>query len=242
VHGPKTLVTGLDRNAGLLGVARRRANPGVANVRRVEADLVALDLPEASFDAVRTERAPHALAHGYLERALDALDRVVRPGGGLALFELDYGATILALGGAGRAVVDRAADTLRRSLPQPLAGRRLPEMLSARGLSDVTAEPFSFTVGEPDAADRARHGGSLRACGPEPHGVASRAGFCRRARRVRRRVHGRAHLGNQGRRLTVSGPRCPQAAQLAAVARGYSSETIVLTLAVTPSVTSTTTT
>jgi ubiquinone/menaquinone biosynthesis C-methylase UbiE len=100
VHGPKTLVTGLDRNAGLLGVARRRANPGVANVRRVEADLVALDLPEASFDAVRTERAPHALAHGYLERALDALDRVVRPGGGLALFELDYGATILAALGA----------------------------------------------------------------------------------------------------------------------------------------------
>jgi hypothetical protein len=42
--------------------------------------------------------------------------------------------------------------------------------------------------------------------------------------------------------LTVYRPRRPQAAQLAAVAGGYSSETIVLTLAVTPSVTSTTTT
>ena len=94
----------MDRNAGLLGVARRRANPGVANVRRLEADLVALDLPEASFDAVRTERVLMYLPDGCLERALDALVRVVRPGGRLALFELDYGATILALGGAGRAV------------------------------------------------------------------------------------------------------------------------------------------
>jgi hypothetical protein len=69
----------------------------------------------------------------------------LRPGGRLAFFELDYGATILAPGSG----VDAVAATLHDSLPQPLAGRRLPGLLSERGLRDVTAEPFSFEVDEP---------------------------------------------------------------------------------------------
>jgi len=53
---PETLVTGLDRNAELLGIARQRAGPRPANLLWLEADLAAVELPEAPFDAIRTER------------------------------------------------------------------------------------------------------------------------------------------------------------------------------------------
>ena len=144
---PHALVTGLDRNAELLAIARRRAE--LANVRWLESDVTALDLPDASFDAVRTERVLMYLADDELEHALDELARVIRPGGRIALFELDYGATILAPGIADAALLTRVHEALRSSLPQPLAGRRIPGLLAARGLRDVSVTPFSFAAGEP---------------------------------------------------------------------------------------------
>jgi len=137
---PDTLVTGLDRNADLLRIARRRT---AANLRWVHADLAEDPVPPASYDAVRTERVLMYLPDDRLRRALDGLIAALRPGGRLALFELDYGATILA------PPMDDVADTLRGSLPQPLAGRRLPGLLRERGLREVSAEPFSFAVSEP---------------------------------------------------------------------------------------------
>jgi hypothetical protein len=72
-----------------------------------------------------------------------------RAGGRLALFELDYGATTLAPGNAGDAVLRRASEGLRASLPQPLAGRRIPGLLAARELRDIVATPLSFAVSGP---------------------------------------------------------------------------------------------
>jgi SAM-dependent methyltransferase len=146
---PDTLVTGLDRNAELLQIARGRAGAQRTNLRWVEGDLAALELPEASFDAIRSERVLMYLPDGDFERVLGDLVRLLRPGGRLALFELDYGGTILAPGAADEAVVERADAVLRASLPQPLAGRRIPGLLTARGLRDVVASPYSFTVSEP---------------------------------------------------------------------------------------------
>jgi SAM-dependent methyltransferase len=146
---PETLVTGLDRNRELLRIAQRRVDPPPANLRWLEADLAALELPEASFDAIRTERVLMYLPDDCFERVLDDLVRLLRPSGRLALFELDYGATILAPGSADVALLRRVADLLRGSLPQPLAGRRIPGLLTARGLRDVAATPFSFALNEP---------------------------------------------------------------------------------------------
>jgi ubiquinone/menaquinone biosynthesis C-methylase UbiE len=145
---PQTQVVGLDRNAELLEIARRRADPGLANLGWVEGDLAALELPEVSFDAVRTERVLMYLSGDDFEHVLDDLIRLLRPGGRLALFELDYGALILAPGTAGDAVVGRAHEALLASLPQPLAGRRIPGLLAARGLYDVVGTPFSFALDE----------------------------------------------------------------------------------------------
>jgi SAM-dependent methyltransferase len=143
---PDTLVTGLDRNAELLEIARRRAEP--PNLCWVEADLAALDLPPDSFDAIRTERVLMYLPGDGFARVLADLVRLLRPDGRLALFELDYGATMLAPGGAGEDVLGTVEDALYASLPQPLAGRRIPGLLAELGLADITATPFSFAVDE----------------------------------------------------------------------------------------------
>jgi SAM-dependent methyltransferase len=141
---PDLRVTGLDRNPELLAIARRRA----PDVRWLEADLAELELPAAAFDAIRTERVLMYLPDEDLDRALDGLVAALRPGGRIALFELDYGATIIAPGSADLELVERVGAVLRESLPQPLAGRRLPGLLADRGLT-VIATPFSFRVTEP---------------------------------------------------------------------------------------------
>ncbi len=112
----------------------------------MESDLTALELPEASFDAVRTERVLMYLPDGAFERVLCTLGRLLRPGGRLALFELDYGATILAPGADGDGAARRAAEALCAALPQPLAGRRIPGLLATSGMRDVVAMPYSFAV------------------------------------------------------------------------------------------------
>jgi ubiquinone/menaquinone biosynthesis C-methylase UbiE len=137
---PDVHVTGVDRNAEMLEIARRRA----PDVEWVEADLTDLDLaPE--FDAVRTERV---LIHvPEVESVVENLIGVLAPGGRVALFELDYGGTILAPG-PDEEVAERVAETLYASLEQPQAGRRLPGLVAERGLTDVTATPFSFMPNE----------------------------------------------------------------------------------------------
>jgi SAM-dependent methyltransferase len=137
-------VVGLDRNRDLLAVARRHEH-----VEWIEGDLTALDLPERSFDLVRSERVLMYLPGQAFEAGVSALLRLLRPGGQAAFFELDYGATLLAPGGATDAVVKRAAIALEAALPQPWAGRRLPRLLVENGMRDVRAEPISFAVPEP---------------------------------------------------------------------------------------------
>jgi ubiquinone/menaquinone biosynthesis C-methylase UbiE len=145
---PETIVTGLDRNGELLEIARRRADARLENLRWLQADLAALDLPGASFDAIRTERVLMYLPGDTFETVLDDLIRLVRPGGRLALFELDYGGTILAPGSSSDAVLEQAHDALYASLPQPRAGRRLPGLCAERGLLHVTGTPYSFALTE----------------------------------------------------------------------------------------------
>jgi ubiquinone/menaquinone biosynthesis C-methylase UbiE len=145
---PNALVVGLDRNAELLRVARSRCEEQPGHLEWVEGDLADLRLAEASFDVVRTERVLMYLAGPFFAEAVQHLVRVLRPGGKLVLFELDYGATILPDAGHDGAVVRRAHAALERSLPQPWAWRTLPELLADQGLLDVTASPYSFTVSE----------------------------------------------------------------------------------------------
>ena len=182
---PDVHVTGVDRNAEMLEIARRRA----PEVEWVEADLTDLDL-EPEFDAVRTERV---LIHvPEVESVVDNLIGVLAPGGRLALFELDYGGTILAPG-ADEEVADRVAETLYASLEQPQAGRLLPGLLSrARDHRRRRHAVLVHAQRAGVAADRQGHraGGSA---GAGSRGLARTADGRGRERRVRGRVRRRAH-------------------------------------------------
>ena len=141
---PDWHVTGVDRNGELLDIARRRS----PEVEWLEADLAKLDLPPESFDAVRTERVLMHASDDEFETVVDNLVRVLAPGGRFAAFDLDYGAIILAPGGADQELVAHVTETLYASLAQPLAARRLPGLLAERGLTDVAATPFPLTPSE----------------------------------------------------------------------------------------------
>ena len=147
---PDVSVTGLDRNRDLL--------PHDGDVEWMRGDI--LDPPEGRYDAIRTERVLMYLP----DEAVGALIERLAPGGVLACFELDYGATILAPGSAPEAVVERAGIALSAALPQPWAGRRL------RASWRATASPTSRR-----SPSRSRS--------PSPSGGGSCTTRCRRSTR-----------------------------------------------------------
>ena len=132
-------VIGLDR-AAMLARARERT-PRAGDVRWVAGDANDLPLEAASVDACLVERVLKYLPHPG--EAVAEIVRVLRPGGRVAVFELDYRS--MALPGD-EAVADRAHELLCRSVPQPRMGRRLPGLLAAAGLADVTSRAVAFVA------------------------------------------------------------------------------------------------
>ena len=79
-----TQVTGIDRDPRMIAVARSRT-AGPARVTFIEADFLAHDFAEASFDFVCANTSLH---HMDFAAALTAMARVLRPGGRLAVIGL----------------------------------------------------------------------------------------------------------------------------------------------------------
>lgn len=82
-----TEVTGIDRDARMIALARERAQAQEhsGQVTFVAADFLAYPLAEASFDFVRANTSLH---HMDFAAALTAMIRVLRPGGHLAVIGL----------------------------------------------------------------------------------------------------------------------------------------------------------
>jgi ubiquinone/menaquinone biosynthesis C-methylase UbiE len=77
-------VTGIDRDPRMIAVARSRT-AGQARVTFIEADFLAYDFAEASFDFVCANTSLH---HMDFAAALTAMARLLRPGGRLAVIGL----------------------------------------------------------------------------------------------------------------------------------------------------------
>jgi SAM-dependent methyltransferase len=131
---PDVTVIGLDREAMLSPAARRAADMGVS-VRWLPGQAEAIPLPEATVDACLTERVLKYVpdpAAGVAEMA-----RVLKPGGRIAYFELDYAATLL---GGELAMATAVGDLLNASVSDDRMGRRLPCLLHEAGFRDLTFE------------------------------------------------------------------------------------------------------
>jgi SAM-dependent methyltransferase len=146
---PGAHLTGVDREAHFLELARAEASRAGLPAEYVQGRAEALPLPDASFDLVTCQTL---LIHVHeVELAIAEMIRVLRPGGVLVLCEPDNRAGNLALlGGEPRvsdddvlAIVElvlayeRGKIALREG--DSSVGSRLPGLLAAAGLHDVQA-------------------------------------------------------------------------------------------------------
>lgn len=135
---PEAQVIGLDRPA-MLVEARRRASTTDVTVDWLPAEAQALPLPEGTVDGCLMERVLKYLPDP--EVAVAEVARVLRPGGRLGAFELDYASTML---GGAPDIADQVAEVLGSSVAQQRMGRQLPELLRDAGLVDVAFQPIAF--------------------------------------------------------------------------------------------------
>jgi ubiquinone/menaquinone biosynthesis C-methylase UbiE len=127
-------VVGIDVSSAMLMAARDRSTPPPCRVRFSIGDALALDEPDSSFDAARSERTLQWVADP--QTAVDELARVVRPGGRVSLIDTDWSTFRIDVGDPAIAAMVREAMRIERSRPSNV-GRRLGDLVSAAGLIDV---------------------------------------------------------------------------------------------------------
>jgi ubiquinone/menaquinone biosynthesis C-methylase UbiE len=140
-NSPDAAITSVDLSAASLDAARQRvAAAGRRNVRFQQADLFALPFADGSFDDVFLCFVLEHLAEPT--RALQALRRVLKPGGTLTVIEGDHGSWYChpQTAAAARAV-QCLIDVQARLGGDSLIGRRLYPLLVDAGLRDVRVVP-----------------------------------------------------------------------------------------------------
>ena len=146
--GAEGSIVGIDRSPQMLAVAARRCQ-GRGNVQFHEGDATSLPVEDAGFDAALSVQVLEYVADA--DAALAELHRVLRPGGRVVVWDVDW-ATVswYSRDRARMARVLRAWDDhlTHPSLPQTLTAR-----LRSVGFAEVKGEGHSFAATElsPDA-------------------------------------------------------------------------------------------
>ena len=148
-------VVGLDAAADVIAKASALGEP-LSNVEFVVGNAYALDYLDDTFDVVHSHQTLQHLA-----RPVDALRefrRVVKPGGVVAVRDVDYAGTIIHPRTEGIAAWEGLYQRVHRSNGgEPDAGRRLKQWAIEAGFTDVTATASVWTFSSD--ADRAWWGG-----------------------------------------------------------------------------------
>lgn len=137
--GPHGRVVGVDVSETMVAEARRRTEGTGLPVEFEVGDAQALRFADGTFDACRTERM---LMHVPDEqRALAELVRVAKPGGRVAVFDVDHDTCVIdsPYRDLTRTIVRSFCDGLRHGW----IGRQLPRLFRAHGLADVTVTVHS---------------------------------------------------------------------------------------------------
>ncbi len=134
---PGGRAVGVDSSQAMLAEARRRSAHLVHRPSFQPGDVTALPFADASFDACRAETL---LQHvGDPGRAVAELARVTRPGGRVAMLEIDLGTVFL--DHPDPATTQQVLHTLAADAAQGWMGRQLPRLLAAAGLAGVCVRP-----------------------------------------------------------------------------------------------------
>jgi ubiquinone/menaquinone biosynthesis C-methylase UbiE len=166
--GPNGHVLGLDPSPTMLAVAREIAErEGLLGPIHFQiGDARALPVDDASFDVVL---AITVLSHTTdAERAIPELLRAVRPGGRVAIFDIDPESWVIAH--PERALTRRIAAAATDVITDGWLARRLPGLLEAAGLEEVRVRAFTPVERDPEGyyaslapmrADQAARSGAI---------------------------------------------------------------------------------
>lgn len=140
-RSPQARITAIDCSATSLGQARTAlAAAGIGNVDLLQADIFRLPFAPHSFDHVFVCFVLEHLARPLA--ALQALRRVLRPGGSLTVIEGDHGSTYFHPdSAAARRAVACLVELQARTGGDALIGRSLYPLLVEAGLDDVRVSP-----------------------------------------------------------------------------------------------------
>ena len=138
-------VTGTDLSPAMLAVARERC-AGRANTDLHEGDATSLPCGDAEVDAVVSVQVLEYVPD--VERALAEMRRVLRPGGRVVLWDVDWGT--LSMHARDRDRCDRVLRAWDQHLVDPCLPRTLAPRLRAAGFDDVRMEAHAFATAEGD--------------------------------------------------------------------------------------------
>lgn len=133
---------GVDRSVAMAATARQRgATVAVADAAR-------LPFPDGAFAAARCDRVLQHLDDPAA--AVAELVRVTGPGGAVVAADPDQGSLVVEVPGAPAGLVDRVVAGRRdRGYRHGTLARRLPAMLLAAGLVDVTVDGVALVLTDP---------------------------------------------------------------------------------------------
>jgi ubiquinone/menaquinone biosynthesis C-methylase UbiE len=135
-------VVGIDNSQAMIDEARRRSADSGLPVDFQVADALALPFAADSFDGCRADRS---LMHvPDTRRALAEMLRVTRPGGRLAVYEVDFGTLVIDADDRtlARKVVNAWSDSVRNGW----LGRHIPAIIRDLGLRDLEVLPHTLML------------------------------------------------------------------------------------------------
>jgi ubiquinone/menaquinone biosynthesis C-methylase UbiE len=142
IVGANGTVVGADISTAMIAEANRRHGHLSPAVRFMEADAKRLDLSDAAFDRCRAERVLMHVLHP--ERALAEMVRVLRPGGGLVVFDFDW--DTMYADSAHKETTRRLFHSFSDGITNGWIGRALPRLFREAGLQDVTDVPHAVRI------------------------------------------------------------------------------------------------
>jgi arsenite methyltransferase len=143
--GASGSVVGLDDSAAMLALAARRC-AGLDNVELREGDALSLPVEDAGFDAALSVQVQEYIPD--VMTALGELHRVLRPGGRVLVFDVDW--ATLSIASDDDARTDRVQRAWDEHLAHPSLPRTLAPRLRSLGFEDVRMSAHAFATIEFD--------------------------------------------------------------------------------------------
>jgi ubiquinone/menaquinone biosynthesis C-methylase UbiE len=141
--GPEGAVVGVDPSAPMLAVAAERCE-GLANTSFEEGSAGELPVADASFDAAVSVQVMEYVPD--VPAALADIRRVLRPGGRVVLWDVDWGT--LSYHARDRDRSDRVLRAWDEHVAHTSLPRTLAPQLRAAGFEDVTMQAHAFATAE----------------------------------------------------------------------------------------------